>query len=134
MALFDLADPDFLRAPAAQLDRMRAEGPLVAIRLPVVGRIWVTTTHAATSEVAKGKDRFFLTGRGAGLTAKGNAALRWYMPPSVRALTQNMLGMDDPDHRRLRKRVDQAFARAGVRDLRAQIARQAQSDARGLDP
>ncbi len=124
---YNLADPDFLINPAPMLTQMRAEGPLVKIKLPVVGRLWATTTHAATSEVVKGNDRFFLTGQGAGLKKKGNAAMPWWAPKSFRALADNMLGKDDPEHRRLRKLVDQAFARRGIRDMRGDIAMLARS-------
>ena len=59
---YDLGDPAFLKAPQHMLAQMRAEGSFVPIRLPVLGRILVTTTHFATAQVAKGKDTFFLTG------------------------------------------------------------------------
>ena len=62
---YNLGDPDFLSNPAPMLSRMRAEASLVKVKLPIIGSIWVTTTHAATSQVAKGKDTFFLTGLGA---------------------------------------------------------------------
>lgn len=124
---YNLADPDFLKSPAPMLTQMRAEGPLAKIKLPIVGSVWVTTTHAATSQVAKGKDTFFLTGHGAGLKKKGNASMPWWAPASLRAMADNMLGKDDPEHRRLRKLVDQAFARRGIRDMRSDIAAIAQT-------
>jgi len=123
---YDLGDPGFLKNPVPMLAQMRAEGSLVHVKLPIVGRMWVTTTHAATSEVAKGKDRFFLTGKGAGLSKKGFVALPWWSPPTLRAIANNMLGKDDPEHRRLRKLVDKAFARRGIRDMRPSIAREAE--------
>ena len=45
----------------------------------------------------------------------------WWVPRSLRALAENMLVHDDPDHRRLRKLVDQAFNRQRVEGLRAHI-------------
>ena len=120
---YNLADPDFLVDPTPMLARMRAEGPFVRAKFPIVGAMWITTTHAATSQVAKGKDTFFLTGQGAGLKKKGNTAMPWWAPASLRAMGDNMLGKDDPEHRRLRKLVDQAFARRGIRDMRPNIAR-----------
>lgn len=130
--IYNLADPDFLIDPTPMLARMRADGPIVRIKLPIVGKIWVTTTHAATTKVAKGKDNFFLTGHGAGLKKKGNASLPWWAPASLRAMADNMLGKDDPEHRRLRKLVDQAFARRGIRDMRPNIARIAATSVAGL--
>ena len=131
---YNLADPDFLVNPAPMLAQMRAEGALVKIKLPIVGMMWVTTTHAATTQVVKGKDTFFLTGQGAGLKKKGNAAMPWWAPASLRAMADNMLGKDDPEHRRLRKLVDQAFARRGIRDMRPNIATLAQARVAALEP
>ena len=67
---YNLGDPGFLSNPAPMLSKMRAEASLVKVKLPIIGSIWVTTTYAATSQVAKGKDTFFLTGLGAGLKKK----------------------------------------------------------------
>lgn len=120
--LYNLADPEFLKNPSPMLAEMRSEGALVKAKFPIIGTMWVTTTHSATSQVAKGKDTFFLTGHGAGLKKKGNAAIPWWAPASFRAMADNMLGKDDPEHRRLRKLVDQAFARRGIRDMRPDIA------------
>lgn len=119
---YNLADPDFLIDPSPMLAQMRAEGPLVRVKLPIVGKMWVTTTYAATAEIVKGKDKFFLTGAGAGQPRMGDAGLPWWAPASFRALANNMLGKDDPEHRRLRKLVDQAFARRGIREMRSDIA------------
>jgi cytochrome P450 len=49
------------------------------------------------------------------------------MPVSLRLLTDNMLLKDEPDHRRLRKLVDQAFQRRRVRDMRGEIEQIADS-------
>ena len=124
---YNLGDPGFLSNPAPMLSKMRAEASLVKVKLPIIGSIWVTTTYAATSQVAKTKDTFFLTGLGAGLKKKGNVGLPWWAHPSFRAMSENMLGKDDPEHRRLRKLVDQAFVRRGIRDMRPNIAKIAQA-------
>ena len=67
---YNLGDPGFLSDPAPMLSQMRAEASLVKVKIPIIGSIWVTTTYAATSQVAKAKDTFFLTGLGAGLKKK----------------------------------------------------------------
>ena len=129
---YNLGDPGFLSNPAPMLSKMRAEASLVKVKLPIIGSIWVTTTYAATSQVAKTKETFFLTGLGAGLKKKGNVGLPWWAPPSFRAMAENMLGKDDPEHRRLRKLVDQAFVRRGIRDMRPNIAKIAQARVESL--
>ena len=46
---FDIASAAFKRDPFPTFDAMRAAGPVVPVRLPFIGRAWVTTTHAATA-------------------------------------------------------------------------------------
>jgi cytochrome P450 PksS len=43
------------------------------------------------------------------------------MPGIVRTLTYSMLSMDDPDHKRLRDIVDEAFRRRAVLDMEPHI-------------
>ena len=49
------------------------------------------------------------------------AGLRWWMPRIVRTLANSMLSMDDPDHKRLRDIVDEAFRRRAVLDMEPHI-------------
>lgn len=56
----------------------------------------------------------------------------FWAPPTLRAMFKNMLGMGDPEHRRLRKLVDKAFARRGIRDMRPRIAAKAERRAASL--
>lgn len=49
------------------------------------------------------------------------AGLRWWMPGLVRAVADNMLTMDEPDHTRLRSIVDEAFRRRAVLDMEPRI-------------
>ena len=67
---YNLGDPSFLSNPVPKLSQMRAEASLVKVKIPIIGSTWVTTNYAATSQVAKTKDTFFLTGIGAGLKKK----------------------------------------------------------------
>lgn len=131
-APFSLSDADFIADPAPMLAQMRAVGPLVPIKIPLMGSIWVTTTHSASQTIMKGKDDFFLEARNAG--GKGGAAIPWWFPPSLRVLADNMLAKDEPDHKRLRTLVDQAFRRHGVLDMRSGIEDQARKVLAGLKP
>ena len=38
--------------PSRMLAQMRAQGPLVKVKFPIIGSRWVTAAHAATSQVA----------------------------------------------------------------------------------
>ena len=107
---------DYLRNPAAGLERLRASGPVVEIRFPFIGKVWITTTQELAGRVLKDSETFTLRKNGGAL-----AGLRWWMPGIVRALANNMLTMDEPDHTRLRSIVDEAFRRRAVLDMEPRI-------------
>jgi cytochrome P450 len=112
----DFASEEFSRDPAAVVARVRASGPVVAARFPIVGRVWVTTTYEATARVLKDSDNFTLRKEDGTV-----AGLRWWMPSSVTVLADNMLTTDEPDHTRLRGIVDEAFRRRAVLDMEPHI-------------
>ena len=99
--------------------RLRETGPVVPVKLPFVGKVWVTTTYEATSAMVKNNALFVQQSEHAGKS--GVAGMAWWMPRSLKLLTNNMLLKDEPDHRRLRKLVDQAFRRRRVRDMRGEV-------------
>jgi cytochrome P450 len=111
----DLTSQDFFRDPAAVIERLRARGPVVEAKLPIVGKLWMTTTYEAAARVLKDSETFTLRNEG------GVAGLRWWMPGIVRAVADNMLTMDEPDHTRLRGIVDEAFRRRAILDLEPRI-------------
>jgi cytochrome P450 len=117
----DLTSQSFMRDPFPALARMRDAGPVVQVRLPILGKTWVATTYDAVSEVLKDDGTFVRDARNGG---KPDAVgFRWWawLPRRVRVLNENMLGHDGPDHRRLRKLVDQAFSRHSVEGMRPRI-------------
>src|SRR6266478_2867821 len=112
----DFTSQAFFRDPAAGIERLRALGPVVATRFPIVGKVWITTTYETTARVLKDSETFTLRKEGGGV-----AGLRWWMPAFVSALANNMLTMDEPDHTRLRGIVDEAFRRRAVLDMEPHI-------------
>ncbi|MBW7967895.1 cytochrome P450 [Bradyrhizobium sp. BR 10289] len=105
----DFTSEAFFRDPPRAIAALRAQGPVVATRFPLVGDVWITTTHDATAQVLKDSTIFTLR--------KGDgdlAGLRWWMPALVRTIANNMLTMDEPDHTRLRSIVDEAFRRRAI--------------------
>jgi cytochrome P450 len=111
----DFTSQEFFRNPAAGIERLRACGPVVETRFPIVGKVWVTTTYDATARVLKDSTAFTLRKDGS------PAGLRWWMPAFVGALASNMLTVDEPDHTRLREIVDEAFRRRAVLDMQPHI-------------
>ena len=100
---FDLTSAGFKRDPFPTLRAMRQVSPIVRTKMPFVGNVWVTTTYASTSEVLRSKEIFVTNPRNAG--RRGMAGFRWWMPSTLRAITSNMLGKDEPDHRRSTQRL-----------------------------
>ncbi|TGQ28288.1 hypothetical protein EN859_034685 [Mesorhizobium sp. M00.F.Ca.ET.216.01.1.1] len=43
--VFDIVSPAFHANPIPTLDRMRAEAPVVRMKLPIVGRTFLAVTH-----------------------------------------------------------------------------------------
>jgi cytochrome P450 len=115
-ARVDFASEAFFRDPAAGIATLRKSGPVVATRFPIVGRVWVTTTYEATARVLKDSPTFTMRKESGAL-----AGLRWWMPPLIATLADNMLAKDEPDHTRLRQIVDEAFRRRAVLEMEPRI-------------
>jgi cytochrome P450 len=116
---FDILSPAFHANPFPTLDRMRTEGPVVRVKLPIVGRTWLAVTHDACTALLKDHEVFARDPANAG--SKTQERILRIMPRTVRLLAMNMIGYDDPEHRRLRSLVDQAFQRRSIEALRPMI-------------
>ncbi len=112
----DFTGQEYLRNPAAAIEKLRAAGSVVEVRFPLVGKVWATTTRELTDQVLKDSRTFTIRNNNGAL-----AGLPWWMPGIVRALTNNMLSMDEPDHVRLRGIVDEAFRRRAVLEMEPRI-------------
>jgi len=89
---------------------------VVEVEFPIVGKVWTTTTQELADRVLKDSGTFTLR-RDDGTVA----GLKWWMPGMVLTLTNNMLAMDEPDHRRLRDIVEEAFRRRAILDMEPRI-------------
>jgi cytochrome P450 len=116
MTNVDFTSQAFFRDPSAGIAALRASAPVVATRLPIVGKVWITTTYESTARVLKDSETFTLRKEGG-----APAGLRWWMPAFAGALANNMLTMDEPDHTRLRGIVDEAFRRRAVLGMEPRI-------------
>jgi cytochrome P450 len=115
----DLVSQDFKANPFPTLARLREQGPVVRVRLPLFGNVWMATTHEAVNDLLRDHQRFGQDPAAAGHRWMG-ALVRW-LPGTLRPLATNMLLRDPPDHRRLRGLVEQAFARHSVEALRPRL-------------
>ncbi len=121
----DTRDLDILSAafhanPFPTLDRMHAAGPVVRLKLPIVGWTWLAVTHDSCTVLLKDHQTFARDPANAG--SRTQARILRFLPRTIGLLALNMLGFDDPEHRRLRGLVDQAFQRRTIEALRPMIA------------
>jgi len=121
MSLSKLGSPALKRSPHATLARALEGPPVQDMSIPVFGRLSVTITHAASQELLKDTGNFAVDARNAGHKSAFGIP---FLPKSLKVLSANVLTMDDPDHRRLRKLVDGPFRRTAVDALRDRISAQ----------
>jgi cytochrome P450 len=118
----DFTSQDYFRNPGAAMANLRNQGPVVKVRFPIIGRVWTTTSLALGDQVLKDSKTFTIRKEDGTV-----AGFRWWMPGIVRTLANSMLSMDEPDHKRLRDIVDEAFRRRAVLEMEPHI--QATADA-----
>ena len=116
---FDWRSQAFKQDPFPTLATMRELGPLIRVRFPLFGQVWMATTYGAVNDLLRDHHRFVQSPSAAGNRWIG-AMVRW-LPRNVKPLATNMLLRDPPDHRRLRSLVDQAFQRQSVEALRPRL-------------
>jgi hypothetical protein len=76
----EFTSQEYLRNPAVVIAKLRASGPVVEIRFPIVGKVWITTTQELAGRVLKESDTFSLRKEGGVVVG-----LRWWMPGVIRA-------------------------------------------------
>src|SRR6185312_12334018 len=112
----DFTSQEFFRNPAAEVEKLRAAGPIAEVRFPLVGKVWTTTTQELANQVLRDSKTFTLR------KDHGDVAgLRWWMPGIVRTIADNILTTDEPDHARLRGIVDEVFRRRAVLEMQPRI-------------
>jgi cytochrome P450 len=116
---FDLASHAFKSNPIATLAAMRDRGSVIRVKLPLFGGVWMATTFDAVNELLRDHQRFVQNPVTAGNRGMGRV-VRW-LPGALKPLATNMLLRDPPDHRRLRKLVDQAFLRHSIAALQPRL-------------
>jgi cytochrome P450 PksS len=112
----DFSSQNYHRNPAAEIEKLRSAGPVVEVHFPIVGKVWTTTTQDVADRVLKDNKTFTIRrddGRVAGF--------QWWMPGILRTLLNHMLAMDEPDHKRLRDIVDEAFRRRAILEMEPRI-------------
>lgn len=115
----DLTSTEFLQNPFPTYQRMRELGPLIRVKLPILGSVWMLTTYDAVKDMLQDQQSFVRKPQNAG--RKSHPMFSWWMPKMVRTLMTSMLSQDEPHHRRLRSLVEQAFLRRSVQGMQPRI-------------
>ena len=58
MQRLDFMSQEYLCDPVAGLAKLRAAGPVVKVRFPIIGKTWITTTHDLAGRVLKDNETF----------------------------------------------------------------------------
>lgn len=116
---FDLVSQAYKRNPFPTYLRMHKQAPVSRIKVPFIGEAWLVSPYDDVMTLLKEKERFVHDPANAG--RRQRAGIAWWMPRLLRTLTDHMLGSDQPNHRRLRGLVDQAFSRRGIDGMRTRI-------------
>lgn len=111
----DLQSAPFKAEPQKTWIQLQALGPVVTTRVPLMGRVALTTRYAESRIVLRDTDRFTLDAKQVG--HKRSAGMRWWVPGLLRPLADNLLTKEGDEHRALRQRVDYAFRRARLDQL-----------------
>lgn len=109
---YPLADPPSLHHPSDQLTELRQSCPVAQVRLADGTTGWLVTRYADARQVLT-DPRF------SRVAVDSGAAL----PALAEVAKESLLGMDPPEHTRLRRLVVRAFAARRVEELRPRIAR-----------
>ncbi|WP_245314773.1 cytochrome P450 [Sinorhizobium alkalisoli] len=80
---------------------------------------WFTVTHDACAALLKDHESFARDPANAG--SRTQARILKLLPRTIGLLALNMIGYDDPEHRRLRGLVDQAFQRRSIEAMKPMI-------------
>jgi cytochrome P450 len=114
----DLASPQFKANPHPFYAHLREEAPLWRTTLADKRTAWLVTRYEDVAGVLK-DDRFAKDPRGA-QDPEQRAEGPW-VPGFLKPLEQNMLDLDDPDHKRLRTLVSKAFTPRLIERLRGRV-------------
>jgi cytochrome P450 len=84
--------------PFDAVSEMRKSGRLVRQKIPIIGKVWLTTDQEITTQILKDSENFGVR------KPNGKAVgLQWWMPKTIQLLASNMLAMDGDEHKRCAK-------------------------------
>lgn len=111
----DISSKDFARNKYEYYRQMREQVPVCQGKISFLKAYFLSRYEDC---VSLAKDSRFVRNR---TNATGGGRLPFPVPKAVTLLSQNMLTEDEPDHRRLRNLVQQAFTQGQLNKLEARI-------------
>ncbi|MDR9428136.1 MAG: cytochrome P450 [Salibaculum sp.] len=115
----DLHAQEVLRDPAPLIDDLQRQGRLVRLKLPILGPVWATTTHADSHQVLGDADTFCRNP----VTAGNPPPERffWWAPRFIHPLFRNVTMLDGAEHARLRRLAAPGFSSIGIDRVRPKL-------------
>ena len=96
----DIYSAEHKRDPFPFYAFLRSEAPVFEVDVPVLKRAWLITRYDDVVWCLQDSNMFVKNASNAGL--RSPKSMPWWTPASLRTLSENMLDLDDPAHRRLR--------------------------------
>lgn len=115
MEKLKLSSSQFRSDPWSTFGELRRKGPVIKIKIPIMGKMWAATTYETVTDVLKNDVDFVRDPANAG--RKTVISWQWILPKVFNSLMHNMLGADHERHKRLRSIVDQAFNRRNIEGM-----------------
>ncbi|PWG17318.1 cytochrome P450 [Salibaculum griseiflavum] len=115
----DLHAQDVLRDPAPLIDRLHRDGGLVRLKLPILGQVWATTTHADAHKVLGDSETFCRNPATAGNPPPEK--FFWWAPRFIHPLFRNVTMVDGDEHARLRRLAAPGFSSIGIDRVRPKL-------------
>jgi len=115
----DLHAQEVLKDPASLVDELQKTGRLVRLRLPILGKVWTTTTHEDSHRVLDDAATFCRNP-----TTAGNPPPErffWWVPRFIHPLFRNVTMLDGAEHARLRRLAAPGFSTIGIDRVRPRL-------------
>ena len=115
----DLHAQEVLKDPASLVDELQKTGRLVRLRLPILGKVWATTTHEDSHRVLDDAATFCRNP-----TTAGNPPPErffWWVPRFIHPLFRNVTMLDGAEHARLRRLAAPGFSTIGIDRVRPRL-------------
>jgi cytochrome P450 len=114
----NIASAEFKANPYPFYAQLRDEAPVIRLPLPGKQTVWLITRYDDVSAALK--DERFVKNRRNAMSPDQLAKVPW-IPAFAKAIEQNMLDQDAPDHTRLRGLVHKAFTPRLIEQMRERV-------------